>query len=92
VLVKISYDPVKRGVTLRERGLDFADACIVFAGLQITQIDERLDYAEVRFQTYGLLNERMVMVVWIGTENDRRIISMRKCNDREQNRYREQLG
>ncbi len=90
--MKISYDPVKRDVTLRERGLDFADAGIVFAGLQITQIDERLDYAEVRFQTYGLLNERMVMVVWIGTENHRRIISMRKCNDREQNRYREQLG
>jgi uncharacterized protein len=90
--VKISYDPVKRDMTLRERGLDFADAGIVFAGLQITQIDERLDYAEVRFQTYGLLNERMVMVVWIGTENDRRVISMRKCNDREQNRYRKQLG
>lgn len=90
--MKINYDPVKRDVTLRERGLDFADAGIVFAGLQITQIDVRLDYSEVRFQTYGLLNERMVMVVWIGTENDRRVISMRKCNDREQNRYREQLG
>ena len=90
--MKISYDPVKRDITLSERGLDFADAGIVFTGLQITQIDERLEYAEVRFQTYGLLNERMVMVVWIGTENDRRIISMRKCNDREQNRYREQLG
>ena len=90
--MKISYDPVKRDVTLRERGLDFADAGILFAGLQITQIDERLDYAEVRFQTYGLLNERMVMVVWIGTENDRRVISMRKCNDREHRKFAHRLG
>ena len=30
--MKISYDPVKRAKTLKERGLDFADAAEVFAG------------------------------------------------------------
>lgn len=90
--MEISYDRAKRERTLIERGLDFEAARNVFAGLQITQEDERFEYDERRFQTYGLLYDRMVVVVWTETEDGRRIISMRKCNDREQTRYREQLG
>ncbi|WP_234831281.1 BrnT family toxin [Rhodopseudomonas palustris] len=30
--MKITFDPVKRAVTLRDRDLDFADAAEVFAG------------------------------------------------------------
>jgi uncharacterized DUF497 family protein len=33
----------------------------------------------------------MVTVVWTPRGNARRIISMRKCNDREQARYRDRL-
>lgn len=79
----ISFDSVKRARTLAERGLDFADAARLFAGLTYTRPDERFDYAEPRFQTFGLLDERLVMVVWAQTETGRRIISMRKCNERE---------
>jgi ribosomal protein L34 len=35
---------------------------------------------------------RMVIVVWTPTEDGRRIISMRKANDREQARYSHRLG
>jgi hypothetical protein len=38
--VKITYDPAKREKTLRARGLDFEDAATVFAGLQLTRLDE----------------------------------------------------
>lgn len=90
--MEISFDPDKRRRTLAERGLDFADAGQVFAGPTLTLEDCRFDYSEPRWQTYGLLNERLVMIVWAETENGRRIISMRKCNDREQARFAEQLG
>ena len=84
--MKITYDPVKRDRTLLERGLDFEDAAKVFAGQAFTLLDERQDYGEDRYQTMGLLDGRLVMVVWTPRGNDRqdrRVISMRKCNDRE---------
>jgi uncharacterized protein len=90
--VEISYDPAKRNLTWQNRGIDFEDAITVFDGLQMTQIDDRAEYGEVRYQTFGLLNDRLVVIVWISTERGRRIISMRKCNGREQVRYRHQLG
>ncbi|AXJ95633.1 MULTISPECIES: BrnT family toxin [unclassified Sphingomonas] len=88
----ISFDAAKRDKTLRERGLDFADAPRLFAGLTYTRPDERFAYSEPRFQTFGLLDERLVMVVWAETKPGRRIISMRKCNEREQHRFGRQLG
>jgi len=62
--VKITFDPLKRQTTLSERGLNFADAAIVFAGTTITVQDARREYGEARFQTVGFLAGRMVMVVW----------------------------
>ena len=62
--MKITFDPAKRQTALNERGLNFADASIVFAGPTITVQDTRRDYGETRFQTVGFLADRMVMVVW----------------------------
>lgn len=31
--MKITYDPAKREATLKDRGLDFEDAALVFAGV-----------------------------------------------------------
>jgi uncharacterized protein len=88
----ISYDPAKRDKALKERGLDFADAEAVFAGLTLTLPDLRQDYGEDRFQTYGLIEGRLVMVVWTQRGEDRHVMSMRKCNEREQAEFGKQLG
>jgi uncharacterized DUF497 family protein len=90
--MSISFDPAKRDRTLAERGLDFADAGKVFAGPTFTLPDLRQDYGEDRFQTYGLLDDRLVMLVWTLRSKDRHVISMGKCNEREQSRFAEQLG
>jgi uncharacterized DUF497 family protein len=88
----ISYDSAKRDRTLAERELDFADAGKLFAGVTLTLEDDRQDYGDPRFQTYGLLDGRLVMVVWTPRGVDRHIISMRKCNAREKARYEALLG
>jgi uncharacterized DUF497 family protein len=88
----IEYDPVKRKRTLSERGLDFARASEIFAGHHFTAEDAREDYSEPRFITVGLLDERMVVMVWTPRGKARRIISMRKANEREKNRYAYRLG
>ena len=91
--MRITFDPAKREKTLSERGFDFAiDAVEVFTGRHFTAEDKRLAYPEARFQSFGLLQGRMVMVVWTPDGEARRVISMRKCNDREQKKYRPALG
>jgi uncharacterized DUF497 family protein len=88
----IEFDEEKRRQTLEHRGLDFVDAAALFEGTTIIFLDDREDYGEDRFQTVGYLGERLVMVVWTPRGEARRIISMRKCNAREQDQSGEQLG
>jgi uncharacterized protein len=90
--VKITFDPAKRQAVLNQRGLNFADALVVFAGPTITVEDTRRDYEETRFQTVGFLADRMVMVVWTPRNEARHVISMRKCNDREKVIYQKRFS
>jgi hypothetical protein len=90
--MELTFDPAKRLETLKERGLDFASAGDVFAGVTFTIEDDRIEYPEPRFVTIGMLADRMVVLVWTPTPRGRRIISMRKANEREQARYQSRLG
>lgn len=81
--MQIEFDHVKRDQTLSERGFDFARAVEVFTGSHLTRADTRIDYAEARFVTAGWLDARLVVVVWTPRGEVRRIISIRKANDRE---------
>lgn len=89
--MKIAFDPAKRDAALAGRGLDFADAVKVFAGPTLTLRDDRQDYGEDRFQTYGLLDGRLVMIVWTPRGADRRVMSMRRCHEREAEKVRPRL-
>lgn len=90
--MNITCDPAKREITLRERGLDFLRAGEVFAGETLTLVDDRFDYGEVRHQTYGFLDGRMVMVVWTERAPARHVISMRHCHEREAAKVRSRMG
>jgi uncharacterized DUF497 family protein len=89
--VRITFDPVKRGKTLAERGLDFVDAIHVFAGITLEFSDIRKDYGETRMICYGLLDGRMVVVGYTPRGADRHVFSMRKANEREQARIAPRL-
>ena len=84
--MRVTYDPEKRDRTLEERGLDFEDAALVFAGVTLEVEDTRQDYGEVRIICYGLLAGRMVVVGYTPRGADRHVFSMRKANAREQAR------
>jgi uncharacterized DUF497 family protein len=90
--MEITFDPAKRAATLADRGLDFADAARVFAGPVFEFEDDRFDYAEPRYSTIGLLDGRMVVIIWTETDAGRRVISMRKANEREQAKFRRRLA
>ena len=85
--MQIEFNPAKRDKTLTERGLDFTRAAEVFAGVNVTAEDARFDYGEPRFTTAGVLDGRMVVLVWTPRGEVRRIISMRKANERESSKF-----
>jgi len=84
--VKILFDQAKRAGTMAERGLDFADAKLVFEGVTVEIEDLRKDYGERRIICYGLLEGRMVVVGYTPRGADRHVFSMRKANGREKAR------
>ena len=85
--MELEFDSAKRDKTLAERGLDFARAGEIFDGLHLTGQDTRQAYTENRFITVGHLEGRLVVLVWTPRGDRRRIISMRKANDREKAFY-----
>lgn len=58
--MKIEFDLAKREWTLRKRGSDLAKAGSIFEAFTLTHEDEREDYGEERFVTYGILGGEMV--------------------------------
>jgi len=88
----IEFDNTKREITLFTRGLDMARANQVFDKSHLDQIDVRKDYGEARIRTFGYLDKRPVFIVWTYRGNIRRIISMRRANEREIQKYEGRLG
>jgi uncharacterized protein len=84
--MRVTFDPAKRARTLDERGLDFEDAELVFAGTTIEIDDTRRNYGERRIICYGLLAGRIVVVGYTPRGSARHVFSMRKANDREKAR------
>ena len=84
--MRITFDPAKRETTCRERGLDFADAVTVFAGMTLEVEDTRQNYGETRIICFGWLEGRMVVVGYTPRGAVRHVFSMRKANEREQAR------
>jgi uncharacterized DUF497 family protein len=84
--MRLTFDPAKRAKTLAERGLDYADAEVVFAGVTVEVEDTRKDYGETRIICYGHLQGRLVVVGYVPRGASRHIFSMRKANAREQER------
>jgi uncharacterized protein len=84
--VAIAYDPAKRDKTLKDRGLDFEDAAVVFAGVTLEMEDMREDYGETRMICFGHLAGRLVVIGYVPRGDDQHIFSMRKANAREKKR------
>ena len=58
----------------------------------ITILDDRFDYKEERFVTFGLLQGRVVSVVHTEDDEVIRIISVRKATKNEQKFYFQNVG
>jgi len=81
------WDEAKRQINMEKHGIDFAaieqfgwESATIFA-------DQRMAYAEPRMVAYGYIVGRLIVVVYTMRHDVIRLISMRKANQREVNRY-----
>lgn len=88
----IEFDDAKREITLFTRGLDMGRANEVFVSPHLDQVDGRKNYGETRIFTFGYLDHLPVVLVWTYRGNNKRIISLRRANEREIKKYEARLG
>ncbi|MCH8935287.1 MAG: BrnT family toxin [Gemmatimonadetes bacterium] len=81
------WDERKNADNLSKHGLSFDDAHSVFSGPCLTFEDNRLEYGEERYITFGFLESRLVVIAHTPRGESTRIISMRKANSREEKAY-----
>jgi uncharacterized DUF497 family protein len=90
--VQFEWDEKKRRANLQKHGVDFLDANEIFAGITVTIADDRFDYGEQRFISFGLLRERVVAVAHAEKPDALRIISIRKATKNESKAYFAQVA
>ncbi len=86
--MKLEWDEAKNQTNIQKHGLDFADAHKVFEYPLLVNLDDREDYGEDRWIGIGLMDTRVVVIVF--TEPDAetiRVISFRKATSDERQRY-----
>jgi uncharacterized DUF497 family protein len=86
------WDEAKRETNLKKHGLDFADAEKVFNSPLLLIEDLREDYGEQRMIGIGLLDFLVVLIVHIESDEEIRIISMRKADSDETDLYYKNAG
>jgi len=89
--MNFEWDDAKRLSNIKKHGIDFIDAPAVFDGYTLTIEDDRYDYGEKRFVTFGILEGRVVVVVHTENEALIRIISIRKATKNEEKAYFSQI-
>jgi len=70
---------------------DHKDAKNIFDGFTLTIADDRFDYGEQRFVSFGIIYDHVIAVVHLETEKVIRIISARKATKNEQKGYFKQV-
>jgi hypothetical protein len=90
--MRYTWDEAKRQANLNKHGLDFADAKHVFAGPMVLFEDKGAEYGEQRMIGIGLLDVLVVLIVHVESEDEIRIISMRKADSDETDLYYRNAG
>jgi uncharacterized protein len=89
--MEFDWDEAKRKLNLRNHGIDFFGIEELFDGETVTILDDRFDYGEQRFVTFGMLDGRVVAVAHTETEELIRIISVRKATGNEEKSYYKEI-
>jgi uncharacterized DUF497 family protein len=89
--MQFKWDDQKRKTNIHKHGFDFRDAWKVFSLPMLVAPDDRYDYGEDRWIGIGMLESRIVVVIFTEDTNTIRILSMIKALTKERMRYEQHL-
>lgn len=85
------WDDAKAAANKIKHGIDFAVASHVFKEVfAIERLDDRRDYGEERYIIIGMVESRLLSVVYTMRDDTIRIISARGATPNEQRQYHEE--
>lgn len=85
--MRYSHDPKKLAANVAHHQVWFHEAKHFEWETAFVAIDNRKRYGETRFVAHGLITERLYVMVFTLRESSVRIISLRKANQKEVQRY-----
>ena len=85
--MNFEWDDIKRKLNIKKHGIDFINASMIFDNYTLTIEDDRYDYGEERFVTFGILEGRVVVVVHTEDED-----SIRNATKYEEKKYFSQIS
>ena len=85
--MKLGWDEKKSRQNAKKHGIPFDIAPEMFNGAVYEAEDDREDYGETRTMAIGMIQGRFFVCVDTMRGDERRVISLRKANGREQKRY-----
>lgn len=86
--MRIDFDPLKDAINQRKHGVSLAFGAEVLADQNRVDVaDVRFDYGEDRVISLGCVAGRIWVCIFTLRDTTVRMISVRKANDRETQRY-----
>ena len=85
--MRFSYSKNKNLTNLQKHGISLADAKLLDWNSLLFIEDEREDYGEVRLIGFAPMANRLYCIVYTERSEAIHVISLRKANTREVNRY-----
>jgi uncharacterized protein len=90
--MEVIYDAAKDAINKKKHGVSLTDAARIDWDATLTWQDIRYDYGETRRVALAPIGERLYCVVYVDRGKDRRIISLRKANQREFDFYEQEIN
>jgi uncharacterized DUF497 family protein len=87
IATKFIFDPTKDRANFEKHGLSLSAAKSLDWDHALSWVDDRKDYGEVRCISLVPMKQWLYLVVYVDSKVNRRIISLRKANNREIGRY-----
>lgn len=87
MIMDVAFSAAKDRLNRVKHGVSLGDAALIDWAHAVKWEDARKDYGETRLCALGEIAGRVFLVVYVDRGTDRRIISLRRANKREIDRY-----
>jgi uncharacterized DUF497 family protein len=85
--MKLSYDSAKNDSNITKHGLSLSEARLLDWDSAVCWVDERKNYGEERCVALALIKQGLYCAIYVELKIGKRIISLRKANVREVQKY-----